>query len=425
MTRSAKNTVVFRDPVHGIIRLGGADGALAELLDTGAMQRLRRVRQMGFASLVYPGAEHSRFGHALGAFAVATRVTEHLGLSSEHALAVKAAALLHDVGHGPFSHAWEEALEGPSHESWGQRVVTEDPQIIRVLGDISPELPRAMQEIFARTYRPRVVVKLVSSQLDVDRMDYLLRDAHYSGVRYSAYDLDWIIHALAVRDVGESVDSRDLVVDWRRGMHAVEQYLSGRFYMYAQVYYHKTVRAAEALFLAIMRRFAELTRAGNSPLGLPVGTKLAAGQAVDIAEFTRLDDPQVWTAIVGWTEHSDAVLSDLCGRLVDRRLFKSLEAGDDPAIIDRVMPELAEAARGVFGDRARHYFTVDHAGRLSYDPRPGEEIYVVGHPRHDSVDLGQLLGSAASRFQVRVLCAPELRERFAPIVAAALRGASS
>src|SRR5262245_60070023 len=227
---------LFRDPVHGLIGFRGDDAALDAVLGTRAVQRLRRVRQMGFACWVYPGAEHSRFGHALGAFHVADRVAQALALPARVARDVKAAALLHDIGHGPFSHAWEDALGGPSHEEWGARILAEDAELRGALSAAAADLPASVEALFAGRYAPAFATKLVSSQLDVDRMDYLLRDAHYTGVGYSAYDLDWLIFALGIAPVRGGPDPDDLVIDYRRGVHAVEQFLSGRFYMYAQVY---------------------------------------------------------------------------------------------------------------------------------------------------------------------------------------------
>ncbi|HEY5948788.1 MAG TPA: HD domain-containing protein, partial [Kofleriaceae bacterium] len=240
---------VFRDPVHGLIEFKGGDRPIADVLDTLAMQRLRRIKQMGFAWLVYPGAEHSRFGHALGAFHIAQRVTRRLELDPRVTLHVKVAALLHDVGHGPFSHAWEHVFAGHDHERWGARIATEHAELRAVLERLEPGLPETLQSFWTKQYRPHFARKLVSSQLDVDRLDYLLRDGHYSGAGYATYDLDWIIHAIQVAAVRSAEDPSDLVVDYRRGMYAVEQYLFARSYMYAQVYHHKTVRAAEWMFI--------------------------------------------------------------------------------------------------------------------------------------------------------------------------------
>jgi HD superfamily phosphohydrolase len=414
---------VFRDPVHGLIGLEGADAIIGGLLDTRALQRLRRVRQMGFASLVYPGAEHSRFGHALGALHVAGRVCQALGLTDEVARDVKVAALLHDVGHGPYSHAWEEALGGGvSHESWGARIVAEDDELGAALAQVAPDQAARVLALFEKRYTPRLARKLVSSQLDVDRMDYLLRDAHFSGVGYSTYDLGWIVHALRAEKVREGDDPDDLVVDYRRGMHAVEQYLFGRSYMYAQVYYHKTVRAAEWLFMLIMRRFGELAREGREPAGLPTAAAIARGEKVSVAAYLGLDDARVQCALADWAQgEGDAIVRDLAGRLQARRLFKTVELPDDPEVPARLLPRLEAAAASVLGERAPYYWAIDRAVSLGYDSRPGEEIFVVGHPRHGTIDLGQLvaelpLGRKVST--VRLLFARELDGPFRSIVAA-------
>ena len=213
---------------------------------------------MGFASLVYPGAEHSRFGHALGSFHVAQRVTLQLQLAPDVARHVVLAALLHDIGHGPFSHSWEQ-VAGDDHEAWGARIVEQDDELRGVLADIDPGLPEALCGFWRKTYRPAFARKLVSSQLDVDRLDYLLRDGHYSGAGYATFDLEWILHALQIQPVHAGDDPDDLVIDYRRGKYAVEQYLFARSYMYAQVYHHKTVRAADWMFLKI----GALPRAGR------------------------------------------------------------------------------------------------------------------------------------------------------------------
>jgi HD superfamily phosphohydrolase len=411
---------VFRDPVHGLIALGGDDAALGRVLDTRAFQRLRRIKQDGFAALVYPGAEHSRFGHALGAFHIASRVVTRLGLAPDVARHVRIAALVHDIGHGPFSHAWEVALGGAtSHEEWGARILAEDTEAHAALAEVGADVPVALAAFFDGTYRPRFARKLVSSELDVDRMDYLLRDAHYTGVGYSAYDLEWIVHALRVERVREGDDPNDLVIDYRRGMYAVEQYLFGRFYMYAQVYYHKTVRAAEWMFTKLMERFATLAREGRAPAGLPAAEALARGERIEVDDYLVLDDARVWCAMEDWARMrgGDPVLTDLSARLVARRLFKALEAGDDPEQAAALAPRLAEAARAVLGERAPHYYAIDHAERQG--PRPGDGLFVVGHPRHGTVELGELVQEmpiGRQTFTVRVLCAPELVEAFRPII---------
>ncbi len=419
---------MFRDPVHGLIEFRGQqDQAISGLLDTRAMQRLRRIKQMGFAWLVYPGAEHSRFGHALGAFHVAQRAIAQLGLAPKLALHLKVAALLHDIGHGPFSHAWEHVFPGASHEQWGARIVREDPELAQRLEDLEPELPATLCTFWDKTYRPHFARKLVTSQLDVDRLDYLQRDGHYSGAGYATFDLEWIMHAIKVGQVrSDQEDPTDLVVDYRRGMYAVEQYLFARSYMYAQVYHHKTVRAAEWMFIKALERFAALTRQGAEPPGLAVAGKMARGGGgeVSVAEYLRLHDVAVTAALDRWAgadgePAEDPVLRDLAERLIDRRLFKTFDLGDDKAAAERLTPIALEAATARFGAAATSYFHVDLAKQVGYRSDDDEELHVIDHPRYGAVTLSRLLedmplGQPATA--VRLVCAPELVDELRPAV---------
>jgi len=420
---------VFRDPVHGLIELRGPDRPIAELLDTLAMQRLRRIKQMGFAWLVYPGAEHSRFGHALGAFHIAQRVTTRLKLDAKVARHVKIAALLHDVGHGPFSHAWEHVFAGHDHERWGTRIVLEDPELRGLLEELEPGLPETLRAFWGKGYTPHFARKLVSSQLDVDRLDYLLRDGHYSGAGYATYDLDWIIHALQTANVRDGDDDPlDLVVDYRRGMYAVEQYLFARSYMYAQVYHHKTVRAAEHMFIKALERFAQLARANAEPDGLPIAGAMARGGQVSVADYLRLHDISLQTALDRWAgldgpAAADPVLADLASRLVRRRLFKTLDLGDDRKAAEQLWPHALELAHRRFGDAAHFYIHLDTARQVGYLASDDEELHVIGHPRYGAVTLSRLLedmplGQPMSA--IRIVCAPELVDELRPLVAAAL-----
>jgi hypothetical protein len=422
---SAIKDRVFRDPVHGLIEMKGDDRPIADLLDTRAMQRLRRIKQMGFAWLVYPGAEHSRFGHALGAFHIAQRVARRLALPPDIARHVKVAALLHDVGHGPFSHAWEHVFGNAQHghEEWGARIAVEDAELAAALEALEPGLPATLRAFWGKGYAPHYARKLVSSQLDVDRLDYLLRDGHYSGAGYATYDLDWIIHAIQIAPVADGTD--DLVVDYRRGMYAVEQYLFARSYMYAQVYHHKTVRAAEWLFIKTLERFAELARAGAEPAGLPIAGAMARGANVAVGDYLRLHDISLTTALDAWAGDgaTDPVLRDLSARLVDRRLFKTFDLGDDLAAAEAVFPAALAIARRTFGAAAASYLQLDTTRQVGYLASADEELHVVGHPRHGTVTLSRLLedmplGQPASA--IRVICAPELVDALRPLVADAL-----
>jgi HD superfamily phosphohydrolase len=421
---------VFRDPVHGLIEFKGEDRPIADLLDTHAVQRLRRIKQMGFAWLVYPGAEHSRFGHALGAFHIAQRVTRRLDLAPGLARHVKVAALLHDIGHGPFSHAWEHVFAGHDHERWGGRIVAENAELRAALEALEPGLPETLAAFWGKGYKPAFARKLVSSQLDVDRLDYLLRDGHYSGAGYATYDLDWIIHAIQIANVHTGNDDpSDLVVDYRRGMYAVEQYLFARSYMYAQVYHHKTVRAAEWMFIKTLERFAQLARQDLEPPGLPIAGAMARGKTVDVDDYLRLHDISLSTAMDRWAGRdgppaADPVLQDLASRLTDRRLFKTFDLGDDKAAADYLWPQALEVATKKFGAHATSYLHLDTARQVGYLAADHEELHVIDHPKYGAVTLSRLLEDmplGQPMAAIRLVYAPELADELRPLVEHALQ----
>jgi HD superfamily phosphohydrolase len=254
---------IYRDPVHNIIRLrtDNAEGDLmVRLIDTPEFQRLRRIKQLGLGLFTYQGAEHSRFTHSLGAFHLMSRVLDHLGerheIASQDRTAVRAAALLHDVGHGSFSHVMEKVL-GFHHESWSVRIVfSEETSIGQLLRKYDSRLPETIASIIQGDFRPAALGHLVSSQLDVDRMDYLLRDSLMTGAKYGIYDLEWIINALAIDQAS------DRIYVAARGLYAVEEYLQARYYMFRQVYFHRTLRSAEAVLRSALKRALDLVSAG-------------------------------------------------------------------------------------------------------------------------------------------------------------------
>jgi len=256
---------ICRDPVHNIIRLrtDNDEGALMmRLIDTPEFQRLRRIKQLGLGLYTYQGAEHSRFTHSLGAFHLMSRVLDRLGekhqFETQDRTAARAAALLHDVGHGSFSHVMEKVL-GFHHEKWTVEVVlSEVTEIGQLLRSYSAQLPAKVAAIIEGKFQPAALAQLVSSQLDVDRMDYLLRDSLMTGAKYGIYDLEWIINALAIDE------ENDRIYVAARGLYAVEEYLQARYYMFRQVYFHRTLRSAEAVLRAILRRALKLLESGQA-----------------------------------------------------------------------------------------------------------------------------------------------------------------
>src|SRR2546427_8864627 len=337
---------IYRDPVHNIIRLRtdpGEGQLMMRLIDTPEFQRLRRIKQLGLGLYTYQGAEHSRFTHSLGAFHLMTRVLDRLGekheIGGDDRTAARAAALLHDVGHGSFSHVIEKVL-GFHHESWTVKVVlSEETEIGRLLAAYSAELPADVAAIIEGKFQPAALAQLVSSQLDVDRMDYLLRDSLMTGAKYGIYDLEWIINALAIDEEG------DRIYVAARGLYAVEEYLQARYYMFRQVYFHRTLRSAEAVLRSILRRALRLLESGETVWRAPdtAFEKVLRRKSLTVTEHLSMDDSDVIFHMKQWQRSKDPILKDLSNRFVERRLFKAIDL--DMPESDR--PQFIDAARAV------------------------------------------------------------------------------
>ena len=329
--------MILRDPVHGLVAFEGpAERVVAALLATREMQRLRRVRQLGLTSLVFPGAEHSRFSHAIGAGHVMVLLQQRIlacqsdlpaaeRMDGQAAADALAAALLHDLGHGPFSHLYEDVLpDARHHESWTAEAVRDDAtDVHRTLEALDPGMSERVASLLSGSYRLGYLGRAVSGTLDVDRCDYLLRDSHMTGVRYGLYDLDWLLRALSFdrTPAGEHV----LAIEGRKGLPPIEGFFLGRHFMYRQVYHHKATRAAEFLIRAIFVRMGELVREGNAPSPIPRALEAAArGEPTSLPDYLDLDDTQLVYCFAQWQRGADPALADLCTRLRARDLPKTV-----------------------------------------------------------------------------------------------------
>ena len=355
---------IYRDSVHNIIRvrIDNREGELiSRLVDSAEFQRLRRVRQLGLAHFAYQAAEHSRFTHSLGAFHLATRTLAKLSsryeISDENQTAVRVAALLHDIGHGAFSHVIENIL-GFHHEDFTiKAVLSSETEVGRLLAEYSPTLAKDVADIIDGTFRPMALAQLVSSQLDVDRMDYLLRDSLMTGVKYGVYDLEWIIKSL---EINEETDQ--LYVS-ARGVYAVEDYLQARYYMFRQVYFHRTLRAAESVLQSLLRRALYLFKEG-SPIWYLPGTAfetILKGEKLSLKEHLEIDDSDVIYYIKQWQRADDQILSDLSKRFLNRRLFKAFDL-DMP---ENRRAEFVKKTQNLVADAGYdpdYYFIEDKAG---------------------------------------------------------------
>ena len=332
----------YHDPLHGGIALDSRDpveSLLITLIDTPAFQRLRRIRQLGPASLTFHGAESSRFTHSVGVMAIARRafdrIATHYPQLRPHRATVLCAALLHDIGHGPFSHTCEEVF-GSNHEHWTGRILQESLPVRDLLDRFDADLLSRIQQVYTKQHPVPLVWQLVSSQLDCDRLDYLMRDSYFTGASYGKLDLDRILAAISYDAV-----SQQLVVA-SKGLAAIEHYLIVRYFMYAQVYNHPKNIAATWVLEHALRRARELP-------------DLAADETVTnwlrqdcnslpLAQYVAADDGVFTYHLQRWQQHPDRVLADLCRRFIDRDLLKAIE-----------ITHLAPDAQALLLDKVKHH----------------------------------------------------------------------
>jgi HD superfamily phosphohydrolase len=410
---------LFRDPVHDIVAFDTNDPVehvLFEIICSGTFQRLRRIRQLGFAHLVYHGAEHSRFQHSVGVLHVARRIIARLELDEADRLEALCAAALHDIGHGPFSHAIEK-VTGMHHEEYTLALLLDpDGDIFPILQAAAPDLPDRV----AAYFRPRsvfppergVLRDVVSSQLDADRLDYILRDGLATGVKIGVYDFERILTMF----VPAHVDGTTRLGVSYRAREAVEGYLIARFHMFKQVYLHKTVRSAEKMLEAVLRRAGELLAAGalDQPID-PALKGLLEGRTLAPAEYARLDDTDIWVALKLWRASADDVLSNLSAGLLDRDLYKTFTLdASDPVAVARLHDRAREIARE-HGYDPEYAVLIDRAQDTPYRPyaaddgRSGSHIPIVmadgtAVPIEEVSDLVHLLGRDA--YKITRLCVP-------------------
>lgn len=329
---------IINDPVFGFIRI--PRGLLYDIVKHPLMQRLNRVNQLGLASVVYPGARHTRFQHSLGAFhlmseAVASLQQKGIFIFDSEAEAVEAAILMHDIGHGPFSHVLENTLiSGISHEDISLMMMEQ------INNDLNGQLNLAIS-IFKDEYPKRFLHQLISSQLDMDRLDYLRRDSFFTGVTEGNIGSARIIKMLNV------VDDR-LVVE-QKGIYSLENYLTTRRLMYWQVYLHKTAVAYEKVLVNMLRRAKALCKMGREVFASPalsfflrndVDATTFAKDEKALQWYEELDDSDIWSAMKAWRHSDDIILSTLAADMLDRHIFK-VEVHDTP-VSDEMIEELRD-----------------------------------------------------------------------------------
>ena len=348
------NEKVFRDPVHNYITVNHP--VIYDLINSKEFQRLRRVKQVSTTVFTFHGAEHSRFSHCLGVYEIARRVTEIFDTKfpeiwdTNEDLLTMVAALLHDVGHGAYSHTFEKLFD-TDHEAITQEIITSpDTEVNAILRQVSPDFPEKV------AYHNKQVVQLISSQIDCDRMDYLLRDSYYSGANYGQFDLTRILRVIR--------PTKDGIVFEYNGMHAVEDYIVSRFQMYMQVYFHPASRAMEVLLQNLLKRAKYLYHIDShffektSPNLIP----FLANQA-SLADYLSLDDGVMNTYFQAWISAEDDILADLASRFVNRKVFKSVTFEEESR---KDLSHLVELVKSVGFDP--DYYTGIHVNfDLPYD----------------------------------------------------------
>ena len=337
-----------RDPIHDLISFRAEDEVdqLAwQLINTREFQRLRRIRQLGLSDLVFPGATHTRFTHCIGVFHTARRLLDVIKRKKENydngrARTATCAALLHDLGHGPFSHTFEtvEKRRGvrKSHEEWTAELIRGDTEVHSVLETSSPGLADDVAELLTQREPKDIYAAVVSSQFDADRLDYLQRDRYMTGTESGGIDFEWLLDCLDVGRITmrvaeeEDYDEVDGLYLNHKGLRAAEEYLLARYNLHSQVYMHKTTRSAEQMLGALLAKIAQSVAQGDvAPSGLPEDHALVRylGDDPNTETYLALDDAVIWSALAPMARAEDQVIAGLASRLRDRRLYKCLDVG--------------------------------------------------------------------------------------------------
>lgn len=358
---------IINDPVFGFIKI--PKGLLYDVVRHPLLQRLTRIKQLGLSSVVYPGAQHTRFQHSLGAYYLMSEAIQHLTakgnfIFDSEAEAVEAAILMHDIGHGPFSHVLENTIvRDICHEEISLMLMD------RMNRDFGGQLSLAIR-IFKDEYPKRFLHQLVSGQLDMDRLDYLRRDSFYTGVTEGNIGSARIIKMLDVKD--------DQLVVEAKGIYSIENFLTARRLMYWQVYLHKTSVAYERMLISALLRAKELAARGEEVFASPA-LRFFLYNDIDrnaflecpecLENFIRLDDNDIWTSLKVWCSHPDKVLSTLSTGMVDRRIFK-VEISSEPVSRERICRLTASviAQLGITEHEAGYFIATPSIERNMYDP---------------------------------------------------------
>ena len=362
-------TKVLKDPVHSYIHIHYE--VIWNCLDSKEFQRLRRIRQLGGDFQVYPTAEHSRFSHSLGVYEIVRRmVTEVKSLCVElteyEKVCVMLAGLLHDVGHGPFSHAFEN-ITNHSHEEYTAKIILGNTELNAILRAVSEKLPQDIVSIIQHTHENDILNQIVSGQLDADRMDYLLRDSYFTATSYGQFDLERILRTMRVR---KTIEGRKVIVVKYTGIHSVEDYIMARYQMYWQVYYHPVARSYEAVFIQLFNRLKDIFKVDKDYFeDMKVLIPFLEKSEVSVDEYFKLDENSLLYCCALIQDKEDKIAADLAKRLQNRRLFEYVDYNEENlAQIKNMLKE------NNFDER--YYLKIENIEASVYSPYKGRKILI-------------------------------------------------
>lgn len=365
-TQKMSREKVFRDPVHNYIRIDYQ--VILDLIDTPEFQRLRRIKQLGTTSYTFQGAEHSRFTHSLGVYEITRQICNQFQLNypsqiagdglwnDQERLVALCAALLHDIGHGAYSHTFEHIFN-TDHEAITREIITaETTHINQILRQVAPDFPQKVASVIDHTYPNPQVVQMISSQIDADRMDYLLRDAYNTGTKYGEFDLTRVLRVMRPYAGG--------IAFLANGMHAVEDYIVSRFQMYQQVYFHPVSRGMEVVLQRLLERAKFLYEQPDRSQDLAPQLLIPFFEkSFTLNDYLKLDDGVLNTYFIYWLDYPDSILNDLADRFLSRRPFKSVRF---TTATKANLPQLAKLTEQA-GYNAQYYTAINNSFDLPYD----------------------------------------------------------
>jgi len=358
---------VFKDPLYGYIHVD--DELIKKLIDSTPFQRLRRIRQLSGVQMVFHGAEHSRFSHSLGVYEIANRFLTvpdvKKALNDREKLIFLAAALLHDIGHGAYSHAFEDIFD-VHHESIGANLIEKNVELRVILDSIDETFASDVASVIKKEKRFPLIEQLISSQLDVDRLDYLERDAYFTGAAYGHIDLDRLIRVMHIKN-GQ-------VVFKLSGIHAIENYLISRYHMYWQVYYHPVSRAYEVILEKIYMRVKDLLLANFEFRGDIEPLQSIILDSSNLDNYLQIDDYYINGLISSFTKSKDKILKDLSMDFLNRKIWGYINHNDEnQKQIDEIISKYKEEELKYFTT----FRTVENSTYKDSDENFGDKIYIL------------------------------------------------